>query len=58
MVAAVDTTTAPGGRILDAVNELAPTIAARADEIEAARRLPPDLVTELTAAGARGGGSR
>jgi indole-3-acetate monooxygenase len=54
MVAAVDTTTAPGGRIFDAVSELAPTIAARADEIEAARRLPPDLVTELTAAGCFG----
>jgi indole-3-acetate monooxygenase len=51
MVASVDTTTAPGTPVLDAVRELAPTIAARAEEIEAARRLPPDLVTELTAAG-------
>jgi indole-3-acetate monooxygenase len=54
MVALVDTTTAPGARILDAVRGLAPAIAARAGEIEAARRLPPDLVTELTAAGCFG----
>jgi indole-3-acetate monooxygenase len=54
MVAPVETTTAPGTPILDAVRELAPTIAARADEIEAARRLPPDLVTDLTAAGCFG----
>jgi indole-3-acetate monooxygenase len=54
MVASVETTTAPGGQILDAVRELAPTIAARAAEIEAARRLPPDLVTQLTAAGCFG----
>jgi indole-3-acetate monooxygenase len=54
MVASVDTTTAPGVRILDAVRDLAPAIAARADEIEAARRLPPDLVIELAAAGCFG----
>jgi indole-3-acetate monooxygenase len=54
MVASVETTTAPGTSIFDAVRELAPTIAARADEIEAARRLPPDLVTDLTAAGCFG----
>jgi indole-3-acetate monooxygenase len=54
MVASVDTTTAPGAPVLDAVRELAPTIAARAGEIEAARRLPPDLVTDLTAAGCFG----
>jgi alkylation response protein AidB-like acyl-CoA dehydrogenase len=54
MVASVETTTAPGAPILDAVRELAPTIAARADEIEAARRLPADLVTDLTAAGCFG----
>jgi len=54
MVASVETTTAPGTPILDAVRELAPTIAARADEIEAARRLPPDLVIDLTAAGCFG----
>jgi indole-3-acetate monooxygenase len=51
MVASVDTTAAP---ILDAVHDMAPAIAARAGEIEAARRLPPDLVTELTAAGCFG----
>jgi alkylation response protein AidB-like acyl-CoA dehydrogenase len=37
--------------ILTAVEELAPTIAARAEEIERARRLPPDLVDRLRAAG-------
>jgi alkylation response protein AidB-like acyl-CoA dehydrogenase len=43
-----------GGRaapVLDAVRELAPVIAARAGEIEAARRLPGDLLDELVAAG-------
>ena len=54
MVAQVDTTPASGERILEAVHDLAPAIAARAGEIEAARRLPPDLVTELTAAGCFG----
>ncbi len=42
------TTTEP---ILDAVKALSPSIAARAEEIERARRLPPDLVDELLAAG-------
>lgn len=37
--------------ILDAVSALTPSIAARAEEIERARRLPPDLVDELLAAG-------
>jgi alkylation response protein AidB-like acyl-CoA dehydrogenase len=36
---------------LDAVRDLAPDIAARGDEIEAGRRLPPDLVADLVAAG-------
>ena len=36
---------------LDAVRALAPIIAARAEEIERARRLPPDLVAQLRAAG-------
>jgi len=36
---------------LDAVRSLSPTIAARAEEIERARTLPPDLVEELAAAG-------
>jgi alkylation response protein AidB-like acyl-CoA dehydrogenase len=42
------TTTEP---IFDAVKALIPSIATRAEEIENARRLPPDLVDELTAAG-------
>jgi alkylation response protein AidB-like acyl-CoA dehydrogenase len=42
------TTTEP---VLDAVTALAPSIAARAEEIERARRLPPDLVDQLIAAG-------
>lgn len=42
------TTTEP---ILDAVKALTPSIAARAEEIERARRLPTDLVDELLAAG-------
>ncbi len=49
-----DTTPAPtvtAADTLAAVTALAPTIAARAGEIEAARRLPTDLVAELTAAG-------
>ena len=37
--------------VLEAVRELAPSIAARGDEIEGARRLPLDLVADLTAAG-------
>ena len=37
--------------LLDAVRELAPAITKRAAEIEAARRLPPDLVESLTDAG-------
>ena len=36
---------------LEAVAALAPAIAARSEEIERGRRLPPDLVEELTAAG-------
>jgi indole-3-acetate monooxygenase len=51
MVAQVDTAQAAGQRILEAVAGLAPAIAARAGEIEAARRLPPDLLADLTAAG-------
>lgn len=37
--------------MLDGVRELAPTISARATEIEAARRLPQDLLDQLTAIG-------
>ena len=42
-------TTAPA--TLAAVRELAPAITSRAAEIEVARRLPPDLLEQLTAAG-------
>lgn len=37
--------------ILDAVRDLAPVIAARSEEIETARRLPPDLVAQIRDAG-------
>lgn len=37
--------------VLRAVQHLAPTIAARAAEIEAARRVPPDLLADLVGAG-------
>ena len=37
--------------VLNAVRELAPAITGRAAEIETARRLPPDLLAELKAAG-------
>jgi alkylation response protein AidB-like acyl-CoA dehydrogenase len=43
--------TATSEPVLDAVKALVPSIAARAEEIERARRLPPDLVDELVAAG-------
>jgi hypothetical protein len=36
--------------VLDSVRDLAPTISARAAEIESNRRLPPDLLAQLTAA--------
>lgn len=38
-------------QILQAVRDLVPTINARAREIETARRIPPDLLQELIAAG-------
>jgi indole-3-acetate monooxygenase len=41
----------PTATLLDAVRDLAPAITKRAAEIEAARRLPPDLVESLTDAG-------
>lgn len=41
----------PVAPVLDAVRELAPVIATRAGEIEAARRLPRDLLDDLIAAG-------
>ena len=37
--------------VLDATRELAPTIAARAAEIETARRMPPDLLDDLRRVG-------
>jgi alkylation response protein AidB-like acyl-CoA dehydrogenase len=37
--------------IFDAVRDLAPVIAARSEEIETARRLPPDLVAQIRDAG-------
>ncbi|RKR90625.1 alkylation response protein AidB-like acyl-CoA dehydrogenase [Micromonospora pisi] len=40
-----------GRRVLTAVRELAPTIGDWAAEIDLARRLPPDLLAELVAAG-------
>jgi indole-3-acetate monooxygenase len=36
---------------LEAVRTLAPAIVARSEEIERGRRVPPDLVEELTVAG-------
>ncbi len=47
------TTTSPTsvGEILEEVRRLAPAIAARAPEIESARRLPRDLLDQLAAAG-------
>lgn len=38
-------------RILQTVRDLAPMISARGAEIETARRIPPDLLKELTSAG-------
>jgi alkylation response protein AidB-like acyl-CoA dehydrogenase len=40
-----------GSKVLQAVRELAPSIAARSAEIEAARRLPLDLLAQLKQAG-------
>ncbi len=47
----VDMTTRTTNDVLDAVRDLAPTIAARAPEIEAARRVPADLLAQLIDAG-------
>ena len=38
-------------RILESVRALTPLIVARSDEIERARRIPPDLVAQLRDAG-------
>lgn len=51
MTTTVDPTSPAIREILDAVRHLAPAITGRAPEIEAARRLPHDLVESLTAAG-------
>ena len=47
----VDTTTRTTNDVLKAVRDLAPTIATRAPEIEAARRVPADLLGQLMDAG-------
>jgi indole-3-acetate monooxygenase len=51
MVTSVDSTPIRATAVLDAARDLAPTIAARAAQIEAARRVPLDLIEDLTAAG-------
>lgn len=51
MATATDSKITRPASILDAVRALAPKIIARAPEIEAARRLPPELIRDLTAAG-------
>jgi indole-3-acetate monooxygenase len=51
MTASLVTETTPDAPVLEAVRELAPVIAGRATEIEAARRLPRDLLDDLVAAG-------
>jgi alkylation response protein AidB-like acyl-CoA dehydrogenase len=51
MITSIDVTSRRDTAVLEAVRGLTPTIAARAAEIEAARRLPPDLVDDLSAAG-------
>jgi alkylation response protein AidB-like acyl-CoA dehydrogenase len=51
MATAIDPKLTRHPSVLDAVRVLAPKITARAAEIEAARRLPLDLVHDLTAAG-------
>ncbi|HEY8526588.1 MAG TPA: acyl-CoA dehydrogenase family protein [Acidimicrobiales bacterium] len=47
----VDRTPTTSAAVLAAVRALAPTLAERAAEIEAARRVPPDLLDRLVAAG-------
>jgi alkylation response protein AidB-like acyl-CoA dehydrogenase len=47
----LDTATPTANDVLDTVHELAPAIAARAPEIEAARRVPADLLAQLRDAG-------
>ncbi len=45
------TNTDEAAQVVTAAEQLAPTIAARAPEVETARRLPPDLLDELISAG-------
>jgi alkylation response protein AidB-like acyl-CoA dehydrogenase len=47
----IDQPTMTAQTVLDAVRDLAPTITIRAPEVEAARRLPRDLLDQLIAAG-------
>jgi alkylation response protein AidB-like acyl-CoA dehydrogenase len=47
----IDQPTMTAQTVLDAVRDLAPAITARAPEVEAARRLPRDLLDQLIAAG-------
>jgi indole-3-acetate monooxygenase len=47
----VETTSTSADEILEAVAELAPVVKDRAVEVEASRRIPPDLLEELVAAG-------
>jgi alkylation response protein AidB-like acyl-CoA dehydrogenase len=47
----VDRNSTAALRVLEAARDLAPTIAGRAQEIEAARRVPRDLLDELIGAG-------
>lgn len=47
----VDRSARTADDVLRAAEQLAPTIADRADEIEAARRVPPDLLGDLVSAG-------
>ena len=51
MTASVDSTPIRATAVLDAARALAPKIAARAAQIEGARRVPLDLIADLTAAG-------
>ena len=51
MATSIDSTPMRATAVLDAARDLAPKIAARAAQIEAARRVPLDLIEDLTAAG-------
>lgn len=49
-MATMETEATTAREVLVAVDRLAPSLAARAEEIEAGRRVPPDLIGELAAA--------